>query len=84
MYNITIDDLKGKKRNAEISYPRQIAMFIARNYINESYPKIGSEFGGKDHTTVMHSVNKIENEIKTNKDLEIQVEKIINNLNVNN
>ena len=84
MYNITIDDLKGKKRNAEISYPRQIAMFIARNYINESYPKIGSEFGGKDHTTVMHSVNKIENEIKTNKDLEIQVEKIINKLNVNN
>ena len=84
MYNISIEDLKGKKRNAEISYPRQIAMFIARNYINESYPKIGSEFGGKDHTTVMHSVNKIENEIKTNKDLEIQVEKIINKLNVNN
>ena len=84
MYNITVDDLKGKKRNAEISYPRQIAMFIARNYINESYPKIGSEFGGKDHTTVMHSVNKIENEIKTNKDLEIQVEKILNKLNVNN
>ena len=84
MYNITIEDLKGKKRNTEISYPRQIAMFIARNYINESYPKIGSEFGGKDHTTVMHSVNKIENEIKTNKDLEIQVEKIINKMNVNN
>ena len=84
IYNISIEDLKGKKRNAEISYPRQIAMYIARNYINESYPKIGSEFGGKDHTTVMHSVNKIENEIKTNKDLEIQVEKIINKLNVNN
>ena len=84
MYNISVDDLKGKKRNAEISYPKQIAMFIARNYINESYPKIGSEFGGKDHTTVMHSVNKIENEIKTNKDLEIQVEKILNKLNVNN
>ena len=82
IYNITIEDLKGKKRNSEIAVPRQIAMYIARKYINESFPKIGSDFGGKDHTTVMHSVNKIYNEIKNNKDLEIQIKKIIEKLDV--
>jgi len=82
IYNITIEDLKGKKRNSEIAVPRQIAMYIARKYINESFPKIGSDFGGKDHTTVMHSVNKISNEIKNNKDLEIQIKKIIEKLDV--
>ncbi len=81
-YNISIEDLKGKKRNSEIAVPRQIAMFIARKYINESFPKIGSDFGGKDHTTVMHSVNKIENEIKTNKDLQNQIMKIVEKINV--
>ncbi len=82
IYNITLEDLKGKKRNSEIAVPRQIAMYIARKYINESFPKIGSDFGGKDHTTVMHSVNKISNEIKNNKDLEIQIKKIIEKLDV--
>ena len=81
-YNITVEDLKGKKRNVEIAVPRQIAMYICRTHINESLPKIGSEFGGKDHTTVMHSVNKIENELKTNKKLEEEINKIINRLNV--
>lgn len=81
-YNISLEDLKGKKRNTEIAVPRQIAMFICRKYINESYPKIGSEFGGKDHTTVMHSVNKIEKEIKTNKKLEEEINKIVNRMNV--
>ncbi len=82
LYNISIDDLKGKKRNSEIAVPRQIAMYIARKYINESFPKIGSDFGGKDHTTVMHSVNKIENELKKNNDLKIQINKIVEKLNV--
>lgn len=82
MYNISVEDLKGKKRNTEISVPRQIAMYICRKYINESYPKIGSEFGGKDHTTVMHSVNKISKEVKTNKNLEEEINKIVNRMSV--
>ena len=82
LYNISIEDLKGKKRNSEIAFPRQIGMYIARTYINESLPKIGSDFGGKDHTTVMHSVNKISNELRNNKDLENQIEKIVKQLNV--
>ena len=79
-YNITIDDLKSKRRMAKISVPRQVAMYICRTHLNETLPKIGIEFGGKDHTTVMHSVDKIANEIKRDKNLEIQIEKIINQL----
>ena len=81
-YSISMDDLKGKKRNSEIAVPRQIAMYIARTYINESYPKIGNEFGGKDHTTVMHSVNKIEKARKSNKELSDEIDKIVEKLNV--
>ena len=81
-YSISIDDIKGNKRNNEIAYPRQIAMYIARNYIKESLPKIGSDFGGKDHTTVMYSVKKIEDEVKNNPSLAEEIEKIVEKLNV--
>ena len=52
-------------------------MYICRTELGESYPKIGIEFGGKDHTTVMHSVDKIKNEIKNNGILEVEISKII-------
>ena len=70
-YNITVEDLKSKKRMASIAVPRQIAMYICRTILEESLPKIGIEFGGKDHTTVMHSVEKIKNEMKKNPILEM-------------
>ncbi len=76
-YNITVEDLKSKKRKASVALPRQIAMYICRTVLEESFPKIGIEFGGKDHTTVMHSVEKIKNEIKTNGILEVEINKII-------
>ena len=76
-YNITVEDLKSKKRKASVALPRQIAMYICRTELGESYPKIGIEFGGKDHTTVMHSVDKIKNEIKNNGILEVEISKII-------
>lgn len=79
-YNISLDDLKSKKRMANISVPRQVGMYICRTYLKESLPKIGLEFGGKDHTTVMHSVDKIKKEIKNNSDLENQINKIINEI----
>lgn len=65
-YNITVEDLKSKKRKASIAFPRQIAIYLCRTMTDESFPKIGIQFGGRDHSTVMHSVDKIENEIKTN------------------
>ena len=66
----------------KIGVPRQIAMYICRTYLNEPLARIGSEFGGKDHTTVMHSVEKIENEIKVNKDLANIIEKLKKDIGV--
>ncbi len=65
-YNITVEDLKSKKRKASIAFPRQVAIYLCRTLTDESFPKIGIQFGGRDHSTVMHSVDKIETEIKTN------------------
>lgn len=83
-FQVTVDDLKSKKRSANLTFPRQIAMYLCRKLTNESLPKIGAEFGGKDHTTVMHSIDKIEKEKNQNKELENVIEKIKNNINVNN
>lgn len=79
-YNITVEEMKSKRRVAKISIPRQIAMYICRIYLHESLPKIGIEFGGKDHTTVIHSVDKIKKQLKINKDLEFEINKIINQI----
>ncbi|MGE5456118.1 MAG: chromosomal replication initiator protein DnaA [Ignavibacteriales bacterium] len=76
-YNVSIEDLKSKKRNANIGVPRQIAMYICRVYLEEPLARIGSEFGGKDHTTVMHSVDKITNEIKKDTKLSDIIDKIV-------
>jgi len=75
-FQISVEDIRSKKRSSNISFPRQIAMYLCRNMTSESFPKIGTEFGGKDHSTVMHSVEKIESEIKVNKDLENIIEKL--------
>ena len=75
-FQISVEDIRSKKRNSNISNPRQIAMFLCRKMTEESYDKIGIEFGGKDHSTVMHSVEKIENEVKINKDLANIIEKL--------
>lgn len=58
-YHITVDDIKGKRRVKEIVTPRQIAMYLSREMTEASFPKIGAEFGGKDHTTVLHAHEKI-------------------------
>ena len=81
-FQISVEDIRSKKRSSNISFPRQIAMYLCRNMTSESFPKIGTEFGGKDHSTVMHSVEKIENEIKVNKDLSNIIEKLKKDIGV--
>lgn len=76
-HNISIMDMDSKKRSKAIAYPRQIAMYICRELTDLSLPKIGSEFGGRDHTTVLHACNKIEQDIKENEDIKIRVDKVI-------
>ena len=61
-FNIDPKLLKSTSRKKDISLARQVAMYISRNVLEMSLPKIGEEFGGRDHTTVMHSINKIEEE----------------------
>lgn len=79
-YNITVEELKSKRRVATIAVPRQIAMYICRVHLEESLPKIGIEFGGKDHTTVMHSVDKIKKQLKNDNSLEVEINKIISQI----
>ena len=63
-FSINKDDLAGNKRSNDVAYPRQIAMYLCREVANMSFPKIGEEFGNRDHSTVMHAFKKIEKEVK--------------------
>lgn len=76
-FNIRVADLKSKKRSREISIPRQIAMYLCREYTKFSLPDIGRQFGGKDHTTVIFSYKKISKIVNENKDLSKTVKEVI-------
>ncbi|WP_414839392.1 chromosomal replication initiator protein DnaA [Carnobacterium sp. TMP28] len=79
-YQISLTDLKGKKRVKAIVLPRQIAMFLSRELTANSLPKIGAEFGGKDHTTVIHAYEKINRAITKDYQLRQDIEEIKNKL----
>lgn len=72
-YDISIKDLSKKSRQREIVKPRQIAMYLMRQELNSSYPRIGQELGQRDHTTAIHAYEKIKNEILKNEILEQEV-----------
>jgi chromosomal replication initiator protein len=59
-FDVKLHDMKGPKRHRAIAHPRMVAMYLARKLTNMSYPEIGSRFGGKDHSTVISAVRKIE------------------------
>lgn len=80
-FHISINDLKGKKRMKSIVMPRQIAMYLSREMTSNSLPKIGKEFGGKDHTTVIHACDKIAEIIKLDADLRKEIADIKSALN---
>ena len=73
-FKVKIADLKSKRRQRAFALPRQIAMYLSRKLTNASYPDIGDKFGGKDHTTVMHNVKKIEETLDRDLDLKAHVE----------
>lgn len=68
-FKIKVADLKSKKKHAAVAHPRQIAMFLSRKLTSASLPELGVRFGGKDHTTVLHNVKKIESAIAADLDL---------------
>ena len=77
-FNIDARDLASGKRSNDVVFPRQIAMYLCRTVPQLSLPQIGRDFGNRDHTTVMHACNKIEKEIKENKNTRLIVESVKN------
>ncbi|MGI6668242.1 MAG: chromosomal replication initiator protein DnaA [Acetivibrionales bacterium] len=79
-FDLQPEDFFSKKRNRSISYPRQIAMYLSREITGTSLPKIGEEFGGRDHTTVIHAIQKIEEDIQNNTETRRAVEELRRNI----
>jgi chromosomal replication initiator protein len=75
-YNVTLEDMKSKRRDKHIVFPRQVAMFLVREETPSSLPAIGKAFGGRDHTTALHSIEKIANELKEDERLRYEVQAI--------
>ncbi|WP_312814755.1 chromosomal replication initiator protein DnaA [Sedimentibacter sp.] len=80
-YNISIEDLVSKRKTKNIAYPRQIAMYIGRKLTDLSLPKLGEEFGGRDHSTVLHAYNKVEEDIENSQEVKKSVDDLISMLN---
>ncbi len=75
-FGIKVDDLKSTKKSADIAIPRQIAMYLCRDIANVSLPKIGFEFGKRDHSTVIHACNKISKNITEDDELNKKIEEL--------
>lgn len=79
-FDIKPSDMRAKKRSKAVAYPRQIAMYLTRQLTDFSLPEIGDQFGGRDHTTVMHACNKIENDLKEKSGLKVLIDKLIHSI----
>jgi len=79
-FGVSLQDLKTRRRHKTIVLPRQVAMYLSREFTDLSLPEIGEFFGGKDHTTVLHSYNKIKLGLESNLSLKSRVEQVINTL----
>ena len=76
-YNITLEELCGQKRSKGIVQPRQVAMYLSRSLTTGSFPEIGDAFGKRDHSTVIHACNKIEQEMESDANFRRVVNHII-------
>lgn len=79
-FSLSYNDLKGKKRTKNIAFPRQLAMYIAREITEYSTTEVGMEFGGRDHTTVMHACQKIEERIRSDPTLDSTIKTLIRSI----
>ncbi|MGD9588703.1 MAG: chromosomal replication initiator protein DnaA [Pyrinomonadaceae bacterium] len=79
-YKLTVEELKSKNNSRAIAVPRQVAMYLCKRLTKHSYPEIGREFGGKHHTTVMHSFEKIDGLVNEHRDFHKTVSELIDNL----
>ena len=81
-FNLKPGDLKAKRRTKNIAIPRQVAMYLSRKHTSTSFPAIGSKFGGRDHSTVIHATKTIEKKIKEDPQMQSTIEKLEKNLNI--
>lgn len=79
-YKIKIEDFSSKKRTRSIAFPRQIAMYLCRELTDLSLPKIGEEFGGRDHTTVIHAYEKISKDIESDSEFKTRIDKLFRSI----
>ncbi|KRQ85942.1 Chromosomal replication initiator protein DnaA [Caloramator mitchellensis] len=80
-YNLRPEDFKSQKRTKSVAFPRQIAMYLARKLTDLSLPKIGEEFGGRDHTTVIHAFEKINESYEKDQNLKETIDELIRKIN---
>ncbi|GBF11455.1 chromosomal replication initiator protein DnaA [Tepidibacillus sp. HK-1] len=83
-FSLKLEDLKAKKRTKAVAFPRQIAMYLTRELTDYSLPKIGEEFGGRDHSTVIHAYEKVSTQLKTDPDLEKTITNLIEKIKNHN
>src|SRR3989338_792509 len=81
-FDMKLSDMKVKKRSRGIAYPRQIAMYLARQLTDYSLPEIGEYFGGRDHTTVMHAYDKIMTDLKVKKGLNELIDRVTDSIKI--
>lgn len=79
-FSLKLEDFKSKRRTRSVAFPRQIAMYLSRELTDNSLPKIGEEFGGRDHTTVMHAHEKISTNLKEDTTLQLTVKQLKDNI----
>ncbi len=79
-FGLRLPEIKAKNNSRQIVFPRQIAMYLAKHLTDASLPEIGRQFGGKHHTTVLHSIDKISEQRKTDKDLNRMLNKLTETL----
>ncbi len=79
-YKISIDEMKGKQKNSAVNFPRQVAIYLCRELTTESFPHIGSYFGGRNHSTIISAYQKIQKELETNDKLKTVIKDLKNKL----
>ena len=79
-YGLTVEEMKAKSNSRAIAMPRQVAMYLCKHLTRHSFPEIGREFGGKHHTTVMHSVDKIDTLDKGDRNFHREMEELIDSI----
>jgi chromosomal replication initiator protein len=81
-FGLKLSDLKAKNRTRAIAFPRQVAMYLARQMTHSSLSEIGRAFGGKDHTTVLHAVDKIQTLMQEDPKLHKTIDGLIQSINL--